>query len=159
MRAETVKEATTHLILRSVEDFEKVNEMITERRKFVDRLTVLNRKIEARGTHLWNLSGNHSDYKEWNALLEEAAKRSKPIKELFNNAVLRVFIFGKSLDKYNKRIYNQTGIEAFKEQTRSLVMANSHSGHMMLKVDWDQMKWLGFVWRKGWHYNDIDYGS
>jgi len=158
MRAETTREATRHLISVSVKDFEMINEMLIERQKIVDRIGALNREIEARGTNLYQLPDDHPDSKEWNSLLEEEQKQAKPIKKLFSDAVLRVFVFGKALPSYDKRIYNQTGIETFKEQARSLVMAKSHSRHMMLKVDWEQMKWLGFVWNKGWHYNGINYG-
>jgi len=159
MRADTVREVTNHLISVSVKDFEMINEMVVERQKIIDRLSALYREIEARGEVMYRLPNDHPDSKERYRLLKQGREEAKPIKKLFSDAVLRVFVFGKSLGNYNRRIYNQTGIEAFKEQARSLVMARSHLHHMFLKVDWEQMKWLGFVWKKGWHYNDINYGS
>lgn len=159
MRAETVREATNHLISVSVKDFEMINEMLVERQKIIDRLSAIYREVEARGTTIYRLPDDHPDSKERYSLLKEGREQAKPIKKLFSDAILRVFVFGKALSPYYKRIYIQTGIETFKEQARSLVMARSRSHHMFLKVDWDQMKWLGFVWKKGWHYNDINYGS
>jgi len=159
MRADTVREVADHLISKSAKDFKKINEMIVERQKSSTRLTALHKEIQARGTELYQLARDHSDYVEWGNLIEDLTKRGKPIKELFRMAVLRVFVFGKALSPYYKKLFNQSGVDAFKEQVASMIMAHSHSRHLFLKVDWDQMRWLGFVWKKGWHYNDINYGS
>ena len=159
MKAETIRETISYLISVSVKDFEKVNEMIVERQKSSTRLTALHKEIQACGTELYELATDHPDYVEWGNLIEDLTERSKPIKKMFNNAVLRVFIFDKALESYARRISKRAGVADFKEQVASMIMAHSYSRHLFLKADWDQMKWLGFVWKKGWHYNDIDYGS
>lgn len=91
---------------------------------------------------------------------EKDVEFGKDLKLKFRSSVLFLYMFYNFLP-YNKRVYfKEVDGDNIREQIALFVMAHSHNRHMFHKTqDWDQMRWFGFVWKKGWHYNDIDYGS
>ena len=90
---------------------------------------------------------------------KEDVKIGKVLKPKFQNVVTFLQEFYNALPYHSRKYFKEVDDDDIKEQLALFLMAHSHNRHMFHKTqDWDQMKWLGFVWKKGWHYNDINYG-
>jgi hypothetical protein len=94
---------------------------------------------------------------EWHERFKVDRAVGKKIKGAFNVGTL--FNFYKSLPTEKKRYFNEMNDPDIKKRYANLIMANSFHHHMFFKDTSDVMKWLGFTYNRGWHYNGINYGS